>query len=168
MFRNRFRTPSPKVREPHFLWFTTPDEATQIPGTCTENSALTAWYQCRFLSKKSRYGNSVSTPHRQYGNDCARRLCRHRFQDFYWRISAYKLLILKGKYKRQTQRDKRSQIRSSSQMFADFCRFSKMPANYSIFEVQIFAESHRKPFAESCRKPQIFAETRLSHLVCPF
>ena len=60
-----------------------------------------------------------------------------------------------------------------SQFSADFRRFLQIfafPGNYSISEVQIFAENRRKQqiFAENRRKPQIFAETPLSHLVCPF
>ena len=44
--------------------------------------------------------------------------------------------------------------------FAVFRRFSLIPGNYSISEAQIVAENRRKP--------QIFAETGLSHVVCPF
>ena len=50
-----------------------------------------------------------------------------------------------------------------SQFSADFRRFLQIfafPGNYSILGAQIFAENRRKP--------QIFAETPLSHLVCPF
>ena len=57
-----------------------------------------------------------------------------------------------------------------SQFFADFRRFLQIfafPGNYSILEAQIFAEN-RRIFAGNRRKPQIFAETPLSHLVCPF
>ena len=58
--------------------------------------------------------------------------------------------------KGQTTQDKQSQFRSFSQFLADFCRFSHFPSNYSISEVQIFAENPRNPqiFAENCRKPQ--------------
>ena len=55
------------------------------------------------------------------------------------------------------------EIRRFSQIFADF-RFS--------WELQHFGgtDFRRKPqeTADFRREPQIFAETRLSHLVCPF
>ena len=47
--------------------------------------------------------------------------------------------------------------------FADFrwlLQIIAFPRKYSMLEAQIFAENRRKL--------QIFAETRLSHLVCPF
>ena len=57
-----------------------------------------------------------------------------------------------------------TEIRRFSLIFADFRRNS--------LELQHFggADFCRKPqeTAENRRKPQIFAETRLSHLVCPF
>ena len=46
------------------------------------------------------------------------------------------------------------------QIFADVCRCSLFLGNYSILRAQIFAENRRKL--------QIFAETRLFHLACPF
>ena len=60
-----------------------------------------------------------------------------------------------------------------SQFFADFRRFLLIfafPGNYSISGAQIFAGNRRfsQKTAGNRRKPQIFAETRLSHLVCPF
>ena len=44
------------------------------------------------LQKGSRYGISVSTPHRRYGHDCGRRFCGRHFRDFYWRFS--RLVVL--------------------------------------------------------------------------
>ena len=46
-----------------------------------------------------------------------------------------------------------------SQIFADFCRFSLFPGIIAF---------QRQKTAGNRRKPQIFAETSLSHLVCPF
>ena len=59
-------------------------------------------------------------------------------------------------------------MREIRSFFADFRRFLLIfafPGNYSILEAQIFAENRRfsQKTAENRRKPQIFAETRLSH-----
>ena len=54
-------------------------EATCNPRTCTENRVLTAWSVQVSVKEKSRYGNSVPTPNRRYGNDCRRRLLRTLF-----------------------------------------------------------------------------------------
>ena len=67
-------------------------------------------------------------------------------------------LLLSGGNKRDKL--KGTNVRDS-QFFADFCRFSLFPGNYSISGAQIFAENRRKP--------QIFAENRrkLQEPLCP-
>ena len=74
-------------------------------------------------------------------------------------------IIKKG----QTKLDKRSQIRG-------FRRFSPILQIFTFFRSYKFGrrrfsqKNHRRQqiFAENCRKPQNFAEARLSNLVCPF
>ena len=76
-----------------------------------------------------------------------------------------------GNFSRGIKRDKLNGTnRAKFAVFRWFWQIFAFPGNYSISEVQIFAENRRKPqiFAENRRKPQIFAETRLSLLVCPF
>ena len=46
-------------------------------------STRTCKTQQNSLQKGSRYGISVSTPHRRYGHDCGRRFCGRHFRDFY-------------------------------------------------------------------------------------
>ena len=68
------------------------------------------------------------------------------------------------------QWDKWSQIRSFPQIFDDFCRFSLF-LGIIAFGRRRFSQKtagNRRFFAENHRKPQIYAETGLSHLVCPF
>ena len=68
--------------------------------------------------------------------------------------------VVSGGHKRDKLKGTNAQ---DSQFSADFRRFLLIfafPGNYSISGAQIFAENRRKP--------QIFAETPLSHLVCPF
>ena len=57
-----------------------------------------------------------------------------------------------GNYKGQTNGGKFAVFRRLSLIFAS-------PGVYSMWEAQIYAENRRKP--------QNFAETRLSHLECP-
>ena len=90
------------------------------------------------------------------------------FRDFYSqkllqksRLRCVRLLFGLFSESGGTKRDKRSQIHSFSLIFADFRLF-----------LQIFAFPGNSRFSQKTadvrRKPQIFAETGLSHLVCPF
>ena len=45
----------------------------------TPEATRTCKTQQNFLQKGSRYGISVSTPHRRYGRDCKRRFCGRHF-----------------------------------------------------------------------------------------
>ena len=50
----------------------------------TPEATRTCKTQQNSLQKGSRYGISVSTPHRRYGHDCGRPFCGRHFRDFYY------------------------------------------------------------------------------------
>ena len=79
-----------------------------------------------------------------------------------------------GRFKKRTRACrnsrgiKRDKLNGTSRAeFAAFRRFSLIFADFR-FSWGIYSTSGAQIFAENRRKPQIFAETRLSHLVCPF